>query len=209
MARRLRALNLPDLAELPKECRSCSFWESAVPAERRCGSACDEATLKEWYARVTREWGECGRVVAEDDVVLGFVKYAPSTFFPQAFTFMAAPEDPNVPLIACVHVEPESRRHGLGKVLVQAALRDLAQRGEREVQAFGYAGSEISPDDSAVVEAEFLAQLGFTVLRPDPLYPLMRLELRSLALITENLEAVLESLRLPLRSPRQAPVPGA
>ena len=45
--------------------------------------------------------------------------------------------------------------------------------------------------------------------KADPLYPLMQLELRSLAMITENLETVLESLRLPLRSPRQAPVPGA
>lgn len=209
MGRKLRPLNLPDLAELPMVCESCSFWESPQPAERRCGGSCDQEALRAWYLRVTDEWGECGRVVSEDDVVLGFVKYAPSAYFPQAFTFASAPDNPRVPLIACVHVEPEARRHGLGKVLLQAALRDLALRGERTVQAFGFSGAENDVEEAPMIETAFLAKQGFTVAKADPLYPLMQLELRSLAMLTENLETVLESLRLPLRSPRQAPVPGA
>jgi GNAT superfamily N-acetyltransferase len=209
MARKLRPLNLPDLAELPMSCETCAFWESARPLERRCGAACDKEALRAWYVRVTGEWGECGRVVTEDDAVLGFVKYAPATYFPQAFTFSSAPDDSRVPLIACIHVEPEARRHGVGKVLLQAALRDLALRGERTVQAFGYNGSEDGAQDSPTIETEFLTKQGFSVVKADPLYPLLQLELRSLAMLTENLETVLETLRLPLRSPRQAPVPGA
>lgn len=209
MARKLRPLNLPDLALLPMSCQACSFWESGRTLERRCGAACDEDALRTWYLRVTEEWGECGRVVTEDDVVLGFVKYAPSMYFPQAFTFANPPDDPSVPLIACIHVEPDSRRHGVGKVLLQAALRDIALRGERLVQAYGYAGPNVDAEDSPVTEMDFLVKQGFSVAKPDALYPLMQLELRSLAMITENLEAVLETLRLPLRSPRQAPVPGA
>jgi GNAT superfamily N-acetyltransferase len=209
MARKLRPLSLPDLAGLPTACRCCSFWETARPLERTCAAECDEDALRAWYIRVTQEWGECGRLVTEDDVILGFVKYAPVAYFPQAFTFAAAPDDPSVPLIACIHVEPESRRHGVGKVLLQAALRDLAVRGERTVQAFGYNGPEILTDDGPIIEMAFLAKQGFSVVKPDPLYPLMQLELRSLAMITENFETVLESLRAPLRSPRQAPVPGA
>jgi ribosomal protein S18 acetylase RimI-like enzyme len=209
MARKLRPLNLSDLAELPMVCRSCSFWETAGPVERRCGAACDQQVLRSWFVQVTQEWGECGRVITEDDAVLGLVKYAPSVYFPQAFTFASAPDDPRVPLIACIHVEPESRRYGLDKVLLQAALRELALRGERHVQAFGYAGPSTSPDETPMIELEFLTKQGFSVAKPDALYPLMQLELRSLVTITENLESVLETLRLPLRSPRQAPVPGA
>ena len=209
MARRLRSMNLPDLAQLPTLCQSCAFWETARPLERQCGAVCDADALRAWYVRVTDEWGACGRLVCEDDAILGFVKYAPSAYFPQAFTFPSAPDDPRVPLIACIHVEPDAQRHGVGKVLLHAALRDLALRGERLVQAFGYAGSETSLEEAPAVSVEFLTKQGFSVTRPDPLYPLMQLELRSLAVFTENLEAVLESLRLPLRSPRQAPVPGA
>jgi GNAT superfamily N-acetyltransferase len=209
MGRKLRPLTLRDLVELPRPCASCSFWESAGAVERRCGAACDPDVLRAWYVRVTEEWGECGRVVTEDDVVLGFVKYAPAGYFPQAFTFASAPDDSRVPLIACIHVELDARRHGVGKVLLQAALRDLALRGERVVQAFGYDGSADAAEDTPMIDTGFLAKQGFSVARPDPLYPLMQLELRSLAMITENLETVLETLRLPLRSPRQAPVPGA
>lgn len=209
MARKLRPLTLPDLVSLPLGCACCSFWESPTPLDRRCRSGCDEEFLRSWYDRVTEEWGDCGRVVAEDDEVLGFVKYAPSMYFPQVFTFPVAPDDPSVPFIACVHVDPESRRHGLGKVLVQAALRDLALRGERHVFALAEVRVGESAEDSPLVDAAFLEKLGFSVNKPHPRYPLMRLELRSLAMLTENLETVLESLRLPLTSPRRAPVPGA
>ena len=51
----------------------------------------------------------------------------------------------------------------------------------------------------------FLLRNGFTVSRPDVRYPLMRLDLRTLAVWREDLESVLESLRFPLRVPDRAP----
>ncbi len=51
----------------------------------------------------------------------------------------------------------------------------------------------------------FLLENGFTIVRPDPRYPLLRLDLKSLVLWQDNLEAVLESLRFPMRVPNRAP----
>jgi len=51
----------------------------------------------------------------------------------------------------------------------------------------------------------FLLRNGFTVVKPDPHYPLLRLELKSLAVWQDNLETMLDSLRFPLRVPRRAP----
>jgi len=155
---------------------------------------------------VSSEWGECGRVVVEDGTVLGFIKYAPARLVPQARVMPAGRPDPGAVLIMCMHIEPNARQRGLGKVLLQAALRDLTMRGERTVQAYATAvrgDYALSP----VVGVEFLLRMGFTVARPHPTLPLMQLDLRLLASWTENLEAVLESLRLPLRVPRGAPVP--
>lgn len=205
MSRKLRPLGLSDLDRLPTGCSGCTFWESAAPLERRCGERCDLDASREWLMRVTDEWGECGRVVYEDDELLGFIKYAPSGYFPQAATFAAAPEDPTVPLIACLHVSPDARHLGLGSFLLRACLRDLALRGERKVEAFGSACNTVPVADSPMVGMEFLLRNGFTVSRPDPLYPLLKLDVRSLAVITDNLESVLESLRLPLRVPKRAP----
>jgi GNAT superfamily N-acetyltransferase len=195
------------MKRVPHDCGACVFWESPDALERRCGARCDREAAAEWFSQVLSEWGECGRVVVEDDEPLGFIKYAPSRYFPQVATFPSAPEDPDVPFIACLHVSPDARGRGLGRLLLQAALRDLASRGNRKVQGIAYAPPMADPGEIPMVGVAFLLRHGFTVAGPHPTYPLLELELRSLALITENLESVLESLRLPLRAPRQAPVP--
>jgi ribosomal protein S18 acetylase RimI-like enzyme len=194
-----------DLARLPAACSSCVLWESAGERERRCGAVCDAELQHAWVRRVTDEWGDCGRVACEDDELLGFVKYAPSGYFPQARAFAASPEDPTVPLIACLHISADARHHGLGTVLLRACLRDLVVRGERRVEAFGIVKPDADLEYQPMLGVPFLLRNGFVVSRPDPLYPLMRLDLRSLVLWQDNLEAVLESLRFPLRVPRQAP----
>jgi GNAT superfamily N-acetyltransferase len=205
MSRKLRPLTLDDLDRLPDHCRGCAFWESAGERERACGSVNDQELVRAWYRRVTDEWGDCGRVAYEDDEVLGFVKYAPSGYFPQASTFVSAPEDPNVPLIACLHITPDARHHGLGSVMLRSALKDLAQRGERRVEAFGAAIKPEPIDNSPVLGVDFLLRNGFAISHPHPEFPLMRLDLRSTVMWSENLESVLESLRFPLRSPSRAP----
>ncbi len=205
MTRKLKPLGFDDLGRLPVGCGECSFWESAGERARRCGSVCDADHVRDWFLRVNEEWGACGRVAVEDDAVLGFIKYAPSAYFPQAITFPARPNDPSVPLIACLHIAPEARHRGLGGVLIRAALRDLAQRGERRVEAFGAAQALVAPDESPMIGLDFLLRIGFTVSNPDPRYPLLRLDLRSLVTLTDNIETVYESLKLPRMAPKRAP----
>jgi len=205
MTRRLRPLSIDDLGRLPSGCGGCTLWESAGERERRCGAVCDPELQRAWFRRVTDEWGECGRVAYEDDELLGFVKYAPSRYFPQADTFNARPEDGAVPLLACLHISADARHHGLGTVLLRAALRDLVGRGERRVESFAFTEPTAAIDDMPMLGMAFLLRNGFTVSRPDLFYPLMRLDLKSLVIWQDNLEAVLESLRFPLRVPKQAP----
>lgn len=181
------------------------FWESAGERERVCGSVLDVELAQAWQRRVTDEWGDCGRVAYEDNDVLGFIKYAPSGYFPQAAAFRAAPKDPVVPLIACMHVAPEARQHGLGTLLLRSALRDLAVRGERRVECIGSVRKPAVLEASPFLGVDFLLRNGFTVVTPDPEYPLLKLDLRSLAMITENLEVVFDSLRFPTRVPKREP----
>jgi GNAT superfamily N-acetyltransferase len=169
-----------------------------------CGTTCDLELQRAWFRQVADEWGECGRVAYEDDELLGFIKYAPSRYFPQAQTFSSAPEDPNVPMIACLHISADARHHGLGTVLLRACLRDLVTRGERRVEAFAFAQPALV-DEMPMLGMPFLLRNGFVVSRPSTAYPLMRLDLKSLVVWQDNLEAVLESLRFPLRVPRRAP----
>lgn len=208
MARRLRPLGLEHLGTLPTPCVGCAFWETGAAQERRCGSVCDPEAVRDWYLRVTGEWGDCGRVACEEDEVLGFIKYAPSRYIPQAATFAARPYDEDVVLITCLHIRDDARQHGLGRLLVQSALKDLKGRGERTVQSFACA-REDDLTQMPMIGMKYLLNSGFTVVRSDPAFPLMQLDLRSLASVAENLESVLESLRIPLRAPSRVPGPTA
>lgn len=205
MTRRFRPLTAQLTRSLPPACSGCVFWESPEPLPPVCGAKCDPAFAAGWVQRVRSEWGECGRAVVEDGETLGFIKYAPPGFLPQARTLPAGPPDDRDVLLACMHIAPDARRKGLGKVLLQAALRDLVQRGEKGVQAYATVRQD-EFETSPVMGMEFLLRMGFTVSKPHPSMPLMRLDLRSLAAWTDNLEAVLESLRLPLPMPHRAPV---
>jgi GNAT superfamily N-acetyltransferase len=206
MARRFRPLTQDRLGELPEMCRTCAFWEGGVLGQGRCGEPADESRLIEWIATVRSDWGDCGRVAYEGGKVLGFVKYAPGRFFPRAASMPSGPPNDDAVLIACLHVVESARHAGLGKVLLKAAFRDLVSRGERVVEAYGSA-DPLDREHSPLMKVEFLLRQGFTVARPHPIYPLMRLELKSLVPWTENVEAVLDRLQIPVAVPERAPAP--
>ncbi len=204
MTRRLIGLSVADRGHLPIRCVGCVYWETERALPRECGAACDVTAANEWVRTVAAEWGECGRVAVEDGAFLGLVKYAPPGYLPQAMHMPSGPPLPEAPLIACMHLAPEARRHGLGGVLIRAALRDLASRGEKTVQMYALA-TRTDYETAPTVGVEFLLRHGFTVAKPHPEVPLLRLDLKSLVLWSDNLESVLESLRIPMRVPARAP----
>lgn len=206
MARRIRRLKAERIGDLPDLCSTCALWEAGDRPNPTCESVREREQLKAWVDGVRDEWGECGRIVYENGEPLGFIKYAPPRYFPQVVSMPTGVPDDDAVLIACLHVRADARDTGLGKVLLQAALRDLVVRGERAVEA--YAASEsVDRERTPLMTVEFLLRHGFTVVRPHPIYPLMRLELRSLAAWTDNLEAVLEALQLPRRVGERVPAP--
>lgn len=206
MSRRLRPLSLEHLDNLPCECSDCVFWESADRLEPLCGAACDRELQRDWYGAVTSEWGECGRVAVEDSEILGFIKYAPPEYMPQARHFPGDGPRADCVLLTCMHIRDDARRHGLGTLMLRAALRDLTTRHVRHVQAYACAGS-LDMSTQPVMGVEFLLRNGFRVANPHPHYPLLELDLRSLVTWTENIEAALQALRIPIAGPSRVPSP--
>jgi len=207
MTRRLKPLLREHFNALPCACGGCSFWETSRPLPVECGSRCDLDLVLKRYGEISREWGDCGRVATEDKEVLGFIKYAPPRYFPQSQHMPSGPPSPDAVLLACIHIRDDARQHGLGSLLLRAALKDLVLRGERTVQAFAGASSGVDRSTDPVIGVEFLLRNGFNVARPHPVYPLLELDLRSLATWADNLEAMLETLRIPLRAPKPVPSP--
>ncbi len=194
MARKLARLTLDNLDDLPVVCRGCVFWELDPVRRTRAERAGEERCEKEaWVSRVLLEWGSCGRVLYVDGDPAGYVLYAPPTFLPGADAFPTAPVSEDAVLLATLLVRPEYVGGGLGRVLMQTAVKDLVKRGDvRALEAFGT--TVASGIGSCVLPTDFLLGVGFKTHRSHPRHPRMRMDLRSVVTWREEVENALERL---------------
>ncbi len=211
MSRRVARLTVDSLAALPDEVRTCVAWE-LDPVERaraeREGTAAEEKAA--WLSRVLLEWGSCGRVVWVDDAVAGVVVYAPPAFLPGTVVMPTAPVAEDAVQIASVFVGEEHAGAGLGRMLMQLAVKDVLQRGGyRAVECFGREPG-VPPDaDACCLPVEFLQQVGFRTARGHVRHPRMRLDLKSVVSWREEVELAWERLLGAVRPPVPAPLPRA
>jgi GNAT superfamily N-acetyltransferase len=121
--------------------------------------------------------GRRGSAPADADDGAGFAEYAPATLFPRLRRFptgIAATAADTVYLAYCYVIEGR-RGQGLGSALVREVARASVDRGYRAVEALG----DRAWDGGWVIPVSFLAANGFTVVRDDERFPLLRLDLHS------------------------------
>jgi hypothetical protein len=183
MARRIVSLTLDNVDALPSPCRSCVFWEQ--------GGRAPAASVKDdWLANVLLDWGSCGRLVYVDGALAGFALYAPAEYVHGAPGLRAGPVSSDAVQLLTGRIAPEFATAGLGRVLVQAVVKDvMSRRGVRAIEAYG---DLHAADGGCVLPASFLTAVGFRTVQRHPRYPRLRLELRSVAGWRGELEAALE-----------------
>jgi hypothetical protein len=200
MSRRLVSLTLDTLEDLPRPCRTCVFWELDPVAAQQACTAGDPGLEKEaWVSETLLEWGSCGKLVYVDSAPAGYVMYAPPSFLPRMGVFPTGPASADAALLTTANVVAGYAGGGLGRMLVQAAARDLAKRGIRAIEAFGDAKyGEPDPDGvtggRCVAPADFFLAVGFKTVRPHPRFPRLRLELRTTLSWKSEVEYALETL---------------
>lgn len=192
MSRRLANITLDNLADLPPRCRGCTFWELDPVARQRAKDAGDPALEKEaWISAVLLDWGSCGKIAYVDDVPAGFVEYAPPGYVPRSVAFPTSPVSPDAVLLMTAHVLPDFQGGGLGRMLVQSVVKDLARRNVKAIEAFGDAQWQGA---QCVLPAEHLLAVGFKTVRPHHKWPRLRLEIRNAVSWREDVEVALERL---------------
>ncbi|MFI1186682.1 GNAT family N-acetyltransferase [Streptomyces californicus] len=192
MGRRLVPLTLDNLPDLPGRCRSCVFWElDPVSGEAAVRAGKPGVEKEAWISAVLLEWGSCGRVVYVDDVPVGFVLFAPPAYVPRSTAFPTSPVSPDAVQLITGLIVPEYRGQGLGRVMVQTVAKDVLRRGFKAIEAFGDARSEPS---TCVLPADQLLAVGFKTVRPHPVHPRLRLNLRTTLSWKEDVEMALDRL---------------
>lgn len=206
--RRPAELTADLLDELPERCRRCLFWELGSPrpidgVELHDEMAADPAGQKtSWWASRELEHGAVGRAVRIDGDLVGYSLAGPG----RAFAVRRAPI-PRVSaealLLATIWVEPSHRGAGVGRLLVQAAVKEAIRTDLRAVEAYG---DRRHRDGNCLIPSMWLLHEGFEVHREHVRYPLLRLDVRSTVRWTEPLEQAVESA-LARIGPRPAPEP--
>ena len=207
--RKIARLTLDNLDDLPSACRSCVFWELDPVQRERAGAAGECALEKEaWVSRVLLEWGSCGRIVYVDDRPAGYALYAPPRYVPGADAFPTSPVSEDAVLLATLRILPEYAGGGLGRVLVQAVVKDVLSRGGiRALEVFGDRLARQSHEQpGCVVPADFWLRVGFKTHRSHIRYPRLRMDMRSVLTWREEVEQALEKL-LGVVRPRPVPAP--
>jgi GNAT superfamily N-acetyltransferase len=202
MSRRLRDLTVDTLDALPGPCRACVFWEVA-DAPR--GPTPEGAAAKEaWVQSMQLEWGSPGKVLVIDGEPIAYGLLAPGARVARVRRLGHGCSEDAL-LLATLWVAPSVRQAGLARVLLQALLREVHERGGRALEAYGARGGAAL--GTCVVPEGFLRANGFTVLHDDERYPLLRLDLRQTVRWQESISHALERVLGALPARRRAPVP--
>lgn len=192
MGRRLVPLTLDNLQDLPQRCRSCVFWElDPVSGEAAVKAGTADSEKESWISAVLLDWGSCGRVVYVDDAPVGFVLYAPPDYVPRSTAFPTSPVSSDSVQLMTGAILPGYQGQGLGRVMVQTVAKDLLRRGFKAIEAFGEARWS---EPACLLPADHLLAVGFKTVRPHPVHPRLRLELRTTLSWKEDVELALDRL---------------
>jgi hypothetical protein len=185
------------------------FCELDPLARDTAEEAGDVALEKEaWVSATLLEWGSCGKLLYVDSMPAGYLLYAPPAYVPRSVAFPTSPVSGDAVLLMTGRVVSEFQGGGLGRMLLQAAAKDLTRRGVRAIEAFGSLvppgeARDLEEDEdtkrrpphgSCVVPADFLLAVGFKTVRPHYRYPRLRLDLKNALTWREDVEVALERL---------------
>jgi GNAT superfamily N-acetyltransferase len=211
-ARRVLPLTGELLEELPPTCRSCLFWERGEPApidRWDVRSRDDEAALvrkQAWVSAQLQEGRAPGRAIRVEGRLAGWVLFAPGRDLagpPADRPGMPVPAtSPDALQLATLRVEPRMRGHGLGRLLLHAALREAVRLELAAVEVYG---DRRWQERSCILPVTWLLHEGFAVHREHLRTPLLRLDTRRTVRWAESLEHAWEEVLG--RLPRRVPVP--
>ena len=211
MTRKVRPLDGEAIEVLPDRCRACLFWELGRPRPDARNPHDDElagdpvVAKQAWVTNQVLAGRPPGRVVRIDDEVAGFAVFGPADQF--------APRRPPVPgasrdalLLATLWVGAPHRKHGVGRLLVQSAIKEALRLGLHAVEAYG---DRRWRESDCVLPVTWLLYEGFEVATEHPRYPLMRLDTKRTVRWAEALEHAVEEVLdlIPRRGTAPAPAP--
>jgi GNAT superfamily N-acetyltransferase len=213
MARAVTPLISTDVDRLPDPCRGCLFWELGTPCPQpRTAPVLSGLTVEDrprepvarkraWVSARVEDSGPPGAVVEVDGQVAGFALFAPAGSFAARGSLVPS-VDRDALLLATVWVRPVHREHGLGRLLIQAAIREAIRRDRSGVQLYA---DRRWRERACLLPVTWALHEGFEVRREHPRTPLLEIDARRTARWAASLEHAWDEVLAHV--PRRRPVP--
>ena len=124
-------------------------------------------------------FGSYAKVLIADDEPVAYCQFGPLSAYPRATRLRELyPQLPDAPLpavITCIATTAAARRQGYARVLIEAVIDDLAQRGFSAIEA--YPDLATGENQTSAGEPALWHALGFVTAVDDDRFPVMRREL--------------------------------
>jgi len=116
---------------------------------------------------------------------VGILTAGDPELFPKLQSFRVFPPDPDSIFLGCIYVEPDMKGMGVEKRLLMELEKDLLKKNIKAIEAIGKRPDDDIDEDefenSPLVSFKFLINNGFYLKKNDDQYPLLRLDLKSIA----------------------------
>jgi len=171
-------LTLIDVAEnnydtIPAACRHCLYWQTTGAYSEGTVTPHMENEKLAWWRKVSREFGNCHKVVMSDGIPVGFIQFAPAKFFARAQTYTARAPTEDAVFIACLYLSKDVRGKGLGILTLKELIAALRKKEYLAIETFTRANSTDNPSGPA----DLYLRQGFKVKHEKDGSSLLRLDL--------------------------------
>lgn len=166
----------PEWGTHPFSCKYCIYWELPEQCVDPLTEKKEEMMERKlnWVRDTRRSFGSCGRLIYVNKRPVGYAQYAPARFLPRSTHYQSGPPGEEAVLISCLFIPKKRlRKSGLGTRLLRSIIDDLTGRNVRAVESFARRSNPDNPSGPV----DFYLRNGFEILRDDPEFPLVRLEL--------------------------------
>lgn len=199
MSRRVVALTGDVWERLQAPCRTCLFWELGE-APRPTDDDTALVRKEAWTTTQVHAGRSPGRAILVDGELAGMVLFATADVL--ARPAWGVPRFHNDALVlATIWIDPVQRNKGLGRVLVQATIKEAIRRGLGAVEV--RADRRWRPE-SCVLPITYLLHEGFDVVGEHLRQPLLRLDVARTLRWADTFEHAVDEVleRLPRRVAR-------
>lgn len=154
-------------------CRYCLYWQTRGPYGEEMLKPEMEQQKREWFNKISSEFGSCIKIAYLANTPIGFIQYAPARFFQRTNEYVAGPPSEDAVFLACLYIDSkEARRKGFGTAILKSFLAELEQRKFKAAETFARKSSSDNPSGPL----SFYLRKGFNIIRDKNDFPLVRFE---------------------------------